>query len=108
MPFIFIYTTHKNQQEADGIVNALLQKKLIACANFYPIMSRYVWKGAIENSEEVVAILKTRTEKWFQVKEYIESVHPYEVPCIVRLAEVEANGSYEEWIQNETRNGGAH
>ena len=103
MPFILIYTTYKDQAEADNIVNALLGEKLIACANFFPIVSRYHWKGNIEDASEVVAILKTKTELWSEVKEYIEAHHTYETPCIIKLAEVDANESYASWIQKETK-----
>ena len=88
--------------EAQKIADALLDKKLIACANFFPITSKYRWKGQIESAEEVVAVLKTRKESWLKVKEYIETHHTYETPCIIKLAEVEANNSYASWIQDET------
>ncbi len=102
MKFILIYTTHKNSEEAQKITNILLKEKLIACVNFFPITSQYRWKGEIETSNEIVAILKTRTENWNKVKEYIERSHAYETPCVIKLTEVEANDSYSSWIQQET------
>lgn len=88
--------------EAEKITNHLLNEKLIACANFFPITSSYHWKGSIETAQEIVTILKTRIENWDVVRKYIEANHPYETPCIIKLAEVEANDSYESWIQEET------
>ena len=64
MPFLLIYTTHKSIEEAQKLTNYLLDKKLIACVNFFPITSQYRWKGVIETPQEVVAILKTRTANW--------------------------------------------
>lgn len=89
-------------EEAQKVANYLLSQKLIACVNFFPITSQYRWKGAIETSNEITAILKTRIDNWDIVKEYIETNHPYETPCIIKLAEVEANDSYTAWIQSET------
>lgn len=103
MTFTLIYTTHKNLEEAQKITSPLLNNKLIACVNFFPITSQYQWKGKIETSTEITAILKTRTENWNKVKEYIEQNHPYETPCIIKLAEVEANESYSSWIHSETQ-----
>jgi periplasmic divalent cation tolerance protein len=103
MPFTLIYTTHKNQEEAERITLPLLENSLIACVNYFPITSQYKWKGEIEKSEEVVAILKTRKENWDKVREYIEKNHSYETPCIIKLADVEANTSYTEWIHDETK-----
>ncbi len=102
MKFILIYTTHRDKEAARQIVEPLLKKHLIACANYFPIESSYWWKGAIETAGEVVALLKTRTENWEKVKTYIEAHHPYETPCIIRLAEVEANDTYAKWIQDVT------
>lgn len=101
-PFLLIYTTYKNKEASDAIVNPLLQENLIACANFFPITSRYHWKGAIENTEEIVVILKTRKENWEKVRDFIEKRHPYETPCIIKLAEVESNESYASWIEEAT------
>lgn len=102
MKFILIYTTHKNIEEAEKISNPLLKKKLIACVNYFPITSSYHWKGEIVTASEITAILKTKIENWDKVRSYIESNHPYETPCIIKLAEVEANDSYASWIHSET------
>ena len=102
MTFISIYVTHKNLEDAQKIASHLLQKKLIACANFFPITGSYCWKGKIENSEEIVSFLKTRKENWEKVKSEIKKIHPYETPCIMKI-NVEANEDYESWINDETR-----
>ena len=49
-----------------------------------------------------MTIYKTRKENFEKIKEKIQSLHIYDIPCIIRLAEVEANSSYEQWIQDET------
>ncbi len=103
MKFILIYVTYKDSSDAEKSAEQLLDKKLIACANFFPISSMYNWKGAIEKSNETAAILKTRTENWESVKEFILKNHSYETPCIIKLAEVEANDSYTTWILDETK-----
>jgi len=101
MGFIVCYVTHPNELVAKKVSNFLLDKRLIACYNLHPITSGYWWKGKIENDKEWVAIYKTRTSYWEQLQKTIESVHPYEVPCIVKF-EVTANAAYEQWIQDET------
>ena len=73
---ITVYVTYPNLKEAKKITNHLLKKKLVACANFWPIKSMYWWKGKIENDNEVVAILKTRKENWNKVKTEIKKMHP--------------------------------
>ena len=102
MAFIIIYITHKNMKEAKKAANHLLKKRLIACANFFPIESAYLWKGKIECTHEIVSIVKAKQENWEKVKAEVARIHPYEVPYIMKI-NVEANESYEKWINEETQ-----
>lgn len=96
--FIIIYVTHPTEEHANKISSHLIEKKLVACSNTFPMKSSYWWQGNIENEEECVSILKTIQENFDKVKKEIEKIHDYEVPCIMKM-EVEANESYEKWIR---------
>jgi len=102
MSLIIIYTTYPNMEEAKKVTSHLLQKKIIACANFFPISSSFWWKGKMDNSNEIVALLKTKKQNWEKVKSEIKKIHSYETPCIMKL-DVEANEDYEDWIEKETK-----
>ncbi len=102
MPFIIIYTTNPDIKTARNIATTLIKKRLIACANFFPIKSIYRWKGKIENADEVVSILKTSKSNWNKVKSEIEKLHPYETPCIIKIS-ASANALYQRWIETETK-----
>lgn len=102
MKFILVYATFKDVEEAEKIIRHLLEQKLIACGNIFPVTSFYRWKGAIASSSEITALLKTRTNNWEKVKTYVESVHSYETPCVIRFEEVESNESFATWIHTET------
>lgn len=97
---IIVYVTHENMAEAEKVVDHLLDKKMIACANYFDMKSCYWWEGAKENSDEIVTILKTVPEKWDELKAEVEKVHPYDVPCIMKL-DVEVNEEYEDWVKEE-------
>lgn len=99
MSFIIVYTTHPNEVSATKLSNYLVENKYVACANIFPIKSAYWWKGAVESDKEYVSILKTIHENWEALQSKIEAVHPYKVPCILKL-EAEANQSYEDWIRS--------
>lgn len=101
MNIITLYVTHKNQEEADKVVNFLLEKRLIACANFFPVNSVYQWEGKIEHQTEVVSFLKTREENFEIVRDEILKIHSYETPCILKI-NAEVNESYGAWILGET------
>lgn len=100
MAFIFIYLTCADEKEAQTIARHLLEKKLIACVNIFPIKSLYWWQGKIEEGNEYVAILKTKEEKYEEIKVAIEKLHSYDVPCITKI-KIEPNSSYAAWLEGE-------
>jgi len=102
MGFIIIYITHENEAAAKKITDQLVEEKLVACGNLFPIQSAYWWKSAIQNEKEWVSIVKTIPELWDKVKSKVEEIHPYEVPCIMKL-KAEANEKYEAWIRESVR-----
>jgi len=102
MSFIVVYITHPDMTTARRIASHLLEKRIIVCANFIPITSIYWWEGKIEDTCEVVSIVKTRKENWPRLKAEVEKTHPYKVPCIMKLT-AEANKKFEDWIRSETK-----
>ncbi len=100
MSFIIVYITHSSEVEAQRISNHLIEKKMVACANIFPIKSMYWWKGNIENDDEWVSIVKTIPQIWQPLQKEIEAIHPFDVPCIMKI-EAEANDAYEKWIFSE-------
>ena len=101
MGFIIVYITYPNIEEAEKISSHLVKEKIVACTNIFPITSCYFWKGSAKNDDEFVSIMKTRAENWDKVKDEVKKLHPYEVPCIMKL-NVEANEEFEEWIHSES------
>ncbi len=101
MGFIIVYVTHPDRMTAEKISKSLVEEKVIACSNTLSIKSCYWWQSAIQNEEEIVTILKTKKENWEKLKARVAELHPYEVPCIMKL-EVEANQEYEDWIRTNS------
>lgn len=99
--FILVYVTHDSKESAKKMATELLKLKLIACVNYLPIEAQFWWQGKIESGEECVTIFKTSAKNWLKLKAKIEELHPYEVPCIIKL-NVEANKAYADWIESES------
>lgn len=102
MTFILVYVTNPNKKEAEKIAQHLLNKRLVACANIFPINSMYWWKNKIEKSKEYVLILKTDKKKWEKIKGEIKRIHSYTVPCIIKI-NVDANKEYKNWLESVTK-----
>lgn len=98
MAFCLIYVTHENEEKARALSDRIVEEKLAACANLFPITSAYWWQEKIARESEWVSILKTIPEHWLAIQQRIAELHPYEVPCIMRI-DVQANEAYEEWIR---------
>ena len=102
--FLVFYVTHPDEATAQRIADILLQARLVACANIFPITSAYWWEGVIAKEGEWVSILKTPLSLEVAVEAAILKVHPYEVPCVLRF-EVKANEAYAVWIEESTGSG---
>jgi periplasmic divalent cation tolerance protein len=102
MAFCIIYITHSSKESARDLAGKLVAEKLAACANVFPIESMYWWEGIVEQDQEWVSIVKTIPELWVSLKKRAEILHPYDVPCIMKI-EVEANEAYEKWIRENVR-----
>lgn len=89
-------------EEAKKIISHLIEKKLISCANLFPVESYFRWKGKIDNSKEIVSICKTKKENWEKVKSEVKKLHSYETPCIIKL-DAEANEDFASWVESETK-----
>ena len=100
MSLIFVYITNPNRVGAGKISNMLIKKKLIACANIFPIESIYPWKGKIAKEKEFVMIGKTGSKNYTKIVKEVEKIHPYKVPCIARLP-VAFNKKYAKWLKGE-------
>lgn len=101
MSFLILYVTHPSKPEAVQMSARLLNERLVACVNYFPIESTYHWDGRLMNNQEIVTLYKTIPENLEAVQSMIEKNHKYTVPCIIQLSTVSANESYENWIRTE-------
>lgn len=100
MKIIFVYITNPSRKKAKEIARHLLGEKLIACANIFKAESLYRWRGKIAEESEYVLIVKTLNKNFVRIKKETEKIHPYSIPCIIKLP-AEANEKYFKWMKNE-------
>lgn len=97
-----VHWTCGSLEEARTLCRLLLEKRLIACASFFPIRSLFSWKGELVESEEVKVILKTQDALFDSIVSEIQSLTTYEVPEIVKVPIKGSSRSYLEWLQSVT------
>ncbi|HLT37580.1 MAG TPA: divalent-cation tolerance protein CutA [Enhygromyxa sp.] len=89
---------------APTIARALLEARLIGCANLLPaVRSLYWWEGAIQDDAEVVMLMECPAEGVTRAVAELERVHPYQVAKILVLAPESVNLPYLDWLRDVTR-----
>jgi periplasmic divalent cation tolerance protein len=97
-----VLCTCANHQDALQIGGALVQERLAACVNILPGMrSIYRWKGAVEEADEVLLLIKTTGARFAALRDRVKELHPYETPEIVGLPVAEGLSNYLGWIREE-------
>ena len=98
-----IYLTAGSREEALKIARALVDEKLVACANILGEgTSVYRWQGKREEAAEAFVIAKTRKDLAEKVLARIQDLHSYDVPCAVAYDMAAGLPSYLAWIDAET------
>ena len=101
MSVVSVYAIFASVEEAERIGRAVVEERLAACINILPpIRSIYRWKGAIEEANEVAAILKTTAASADALITRVAALHSYDVPCIVTWPIDKVLGSYAEWVED--------
>lgn len=94
-----VFWTAKDQEEAERLVTALIEKQHIACASLMPVTSLYIWEGAINRAQEVKVIIKTKRPYISLIIAYIKHHGSYQVPEILAVDCIAGNPDYLEWIE---------
>ena len=101
--YITITTSCSSREEANKILNILLQKRLISCGQIKNINSSYWWQDKIVNSDEFLIEMKSKKELYSSIESEILNNHSYEVPEIVCYDIINGSKNYLNWIDMETK-----
>ena len=96
------YVTAPDRKTARTIARAVIEGRLAACANAWPVESTYRWRGARHEAAEFVIVFKTRRALIPKLIAAVRRIHPDEVPCIVSYRMDAAFPAYLDWIDAET------
>lgn len=103
MSMILVFTTVANKDQALALVNVLIQEGQVACAQFHPIQSSYVWEGKVVNEEEFKILFKTTHNQCEAFMHRLREIHPYELPAIYALEPSACDPSFAQWVVDQTR-----
>ena len=86
------------------LARALVEERLAACGSVVPaVASVYRWRGAVEEEQEALVVLKTTADRVESLTQRARELHSYEVPEILALPVSGGNPGYLDWLTEETR-----
>lgn len=79
-----VWCPFPDADSARSAADALLDARLIACANILGTMeSRFIWEGARAAGSEVGVLFKTTAQQLDTVVARLGALHPYDTPAII-------------------------
>ena len=102
MAYFLVYTTLPDSKTAAKIARRLIEEKLCACANYFPINSIYRWKDELVEEGEVGMFLKTPEKAYQALESRLKELHPYETPAILALEIRRGWSGYLKWMEEAT------
>ena len=98
-----VYSTFASAGEAVSAARALLEERLIACANVMDGMTAlYRWEGKAQEEKEAVFIAKTSADKIDAAVARLKDLHAYQVPCVVAWPLEKGCPPFLGWVLRET------
>ena len=98
---IIVTVSFPSKEIALEIAKQLIEKQLIACAQFSAVESLYRWQNQLENSQEMMMHAKSIHTYWPAIQACVKEFHPYEIPEIIATPILEIDSSYLQWMLEE-------
>jgi len=100
---ILVLVTTASIEESELIAAALVESRLAACVNIFPISSIYRWQGQIQSDSEYQLFIKTDIQLFSDIEAKIKELHSYSVPEIIAIDIVAGSRSYLNWLGESLR-----
>lgn len=98
-----ILSTTPTMEIAERLAEGLVRERLAACVNIIPqIRSIYFWEGEVRRDEELLLLIKSRSERRDALFAYLAEHHPYDVPEVIALPITSGSASYLRFIETNT------
>ena len=101
---IVVLITASSEAEAEKVGKTLVEEKLAACVNLVRgVDSIFFWEGKVCRENEVLLLVKTRSDLFSALTAQVKSLHSYTVPEIIALPILQGSEDYLRWIRESTR-----
>lgn len=98
---VVVFMTAPDRETASQLACTVVSERLAACANVLEgVTSVFRWKGSVHEESEVLAILKTTSDRLPMLDERVRELHPYEVPELIAVPLAFGSAPYLAWVRD--------
>jgi periplasmic divalent cation tolerance protein len=95
-----VFCSMPDGPSALALADAVVRRKLAACAQVAPMQSTYWWRGRVVKAAEQGLWMKTTPKRLGALFTYLAKNHPYEVPDIHEIHVPRVHEPYVSWLQD--------
>ena len=95
---IFIHTTCKDIDDAQKLSSAIIENKIGACVDYWPISSCFDSNGSVVCQPRVKLLITTFESKLDAITKLISENHSEVVPLVAGVDVRRINHPYKEWM----------
>lgn len=100
---LVVFSTFPDPDKAAEVARILVTEQLAACVNIVgPVRSIYRWEGEVSDATETLAVIKTTTERFEEMRTRLVALHPYQVAEVIALPVEAGHAPYLAWVTGET------
>ena len=94
-----VLSTVASAEDGERLARTLVEQGVAACVNVVPgLTSFYRWEGKVQRDEERLLVIKTRADRFEDLRRVLVDLHPYEVPELIALPVATGHAPYLAWL----------
>ena len=101
--YAIVMTTCDEAANAKTIAKSLVERRLAACVQIFPMESIYMWEGKVNEAAEFMLFCKIKRADYPDVEAAIRELHSYKVPEVIEVPIENGFADYLGWISSVTR-----
>lgn len=99
-----ILVTAPDVEVGRKLARVILDARLAACVNIVPgLESHYWWEGKVDQSNEVLLVIKTTEAKLEPLRQLVLEQHPYDTPEFVAFPSTMVAEKYMAWVRDSVK-----
>ncbi|XP_060056040.1 protein CutA homolog isoform X3 [Erinaceus europaeus] len=102
-PMLWTLSLHLHSAVTGSYVSGTYSIVFVNCPNeqIARDIARHFWKGEIEETTEILLLIKTKTSKIHMLSSYMRLIHPFEIPELFSVPMNQGDPHYLKWLKEE-------